>query len=171
MLHPSSSQGTCKHSLSGPMTRLYYEDLVEGSIETYGPRVITREEIIAYAAEYDPQPMHLDEEAAKQTILGGLAASGWHLCCLMFRMTYDEFISGVASLGSPGVEEVKWRKPVHAGTPLTLRCCVLDKRLSKSRPEMGLARLRCEFLDPQGTLLMEQTSTLLVARRSAEAAQ
>jgi acyl dehydratase len=115
--------------------------------------------------------MHLDEEAAQQTILGGLAASGWHVCCFMFRMTYDEFISGTASLGSPGVEETKWLKPVRPGTALTLRVSILDKRPSRSRPELGLARLRCELLDEAGTLLVQQTSTLLVGRRPPEPSQ
>jgi acyl dehydratase len=152
------------------MTRRHFEDLVEGSVETFGPRTITREEIVAYAAEYDPQPMHLDEEAAKHTLLGGLAASGWHLCCFMFRMTYDGFITKTASLGSPGVEEMKWLRPVRPGTALTLRITVLDKRVSKSRPELGLARLRCELLDGAGTALAEQTSTLLIALRNVEPA-
>jgi acyl dehydratase len=151
--------------------RRHFEDLVEGSVETFGPRTITREEIVAYASEYDPQPMHLDEEAAKQSLLGGLAASGWHLCCFMFRMTYDGFIAKTASLGSPGVEEVKWLKPVRPGTALTLRVTVLDKRASKSRPEMGLARLLCELIDETGTPLAQQTSTLLVGRRSPEPAR
>ena len=152
------------------MTGRHFEDLVEGSVETFGPRTITREEIVAYAAEYDPQPMHLDEEAAKRTLLGGLAASGWHLCCFMFRMTYDGFITNTASLGSPGVEEMKWLKPVRPGTALTLRVTILDKRVSKSRPEMGLARLRCDCLTAPATALAEQTSTLLIALRNESSA-
>jgi acyl dehydratase len=150
------------------MTRRHFEDLVEGSVETIGPRTITREEIIAYASEYDPQPMHLDEEAAKHTMLGGLAASGWHTCCLMFRMAYDGYISTTVSLGSPGIDEMKWLKPVRAGTALTLRVTVIDKRESKSRPDMGLARLLCELVDETGTPLAQQTSTLLVGRRLPE---
>jgi acyl dehydratase len=148
----------------------YYEDYPEGWVGTFGPRAITREEIIAYASEFDPQPMHLDEEAAQQTMLGGLAASGWHVCCFMFRMMYDGFIAESASLGSPGVEEVKWLKPVRAEMPLTLRCTVLDKRVSKSRPGMGLAHILSELLDAGGTPVVTQTSTLLIARRHPDAA-
>jgi acyl dehydratase len=147
------------------MSIRYYEDLEEGAVEIFGPRTITREEIVAYAAEYDPQPMHLDEEAAKRTLLGGLAASGWNLCCFMFRMTYDGFVSRTASLGSPGVEEMKWLRPVRPGTALTLRIRILDKRTSKSRPDLGLARMLCELLDESGTALAQQTSTLLIGRR------
>jgi acyl dehydratase len=153
------------------MARRHFEDLVEGSVETFGPRIITREEIIAYASEYDPQPMHLDEEAAKHTLLGGLAASGWHLCCFMFRMTYDGFIKNSASLGSPGVEEMKWLKPVRPGTALTLRVTVLDKRVSKSRPEMGIARLLCELIDEKDQPLAQQIATMLIGVRAPGAAQ
>lgn len=150
--------------------RRYFEDFPEGWIDTFGPRTITREEIVAFAADYDPQPMHLDEEAASKTLLGGLCASGWHVCCFMFRMMYDGYVSRSASLGSPGVEEVKWLKPVRPGTALTLRTEVLDKRASKSRPEMGLIRIQNELLDERGTALARQISTLLVSRRNAGAA-
>jgi acyl dehydratase len=153
------------------MPRIYFEDVVEGSVDTFGPRALTREEIIAYAAEYDPQPMHLDEEAARHTILGGLAASGWHTCCFMMRMMYDYVVKDTASLGSPGVDEVKWRKPVRPGVPLTLRRTILGKRRSNSRPEMGLVHTRWELIDPQGETLAELTSSLMVALRAQEAAQ
>jgi acyl dehydratase len=90
------------------MARLYYEDFIEGSVQDYAARSITRDEVIAYAREFDSQPMHLDEEAAKNSLLGGLSASGWHTCCFMFRMMYDNFIKDSSSLGSPGIEETKW---------------------------------------------------------------
>jgi acyl dehydratase len=153
------------------MAKRYYEDFPEDWTETFGPRPITRAEIVAFASEYDPQPMHLDEEAAKHTVLGVLCASGWHVCCFMFRMMYDGFIADSASLGSPGVEEMRWRKPVQPGMSLTLRCTLLDKRISKSRPEMGLARMRCELFDENGAQLATQLSTLLLARRNPESAR
>jgi acyl dehydratase len=152
------------------MPSRYYEDFAEGSVLTYGPRTITREEIISFAAEYDPQPMHLDEEAAKKTMLGGLGASGYHTCCFMFRMTYDGFFADSASMGSPGIDEVKWLKPVRAGMPLTLRLTILDKRVSKSRPEMGFIRFRSELLDERGKPVIEQTSTVILGRRQQAAA-
>jgi acyl dehydratase len=151
------------------MTPLYYEDYEEGAIHSFGPRELTRAEIVAYAAEFDPQPFHLDEEAAKDSLLGGLAASGWHTCCLMFRMAYDGIVSKSASLGSPGVEETRWLKPVRPDVPFTLRFTVLDKRVSKSRPEIGLVRIRFDLVDDRGTLLAVQTSTLLLARHAAQA--
>jgi acyl dehydratase len=148
------------------MARLYYEDFVEGSVQDYGPRSITRDEVIAYAKDFDSQPMHLDEEAAKNSLLGGLAASGWHTCCFMFRMMYDNFIKDSSSLGSPGIEETKWLKPVRPDTPYSLRVHILDKRVSKSRPEMGLVRLRAQLLDEAGTPVVDQTSTLLLGLRA-----
>ncbi len=147
---------------------LHYEDIVEGSVQEYGPRVITREEIVEYAREFDSQPMHLDEEAAKRSLLGGLSASGWHTCCFMFRMMYDHFIKNSASLGSPGVEETRWRKPVRAGSALTLRTEILDKRISRSRPEMGLVRMYAQLLDEQGATVVDQTSTLLIGVRTPQ---
>jgi acyl dehydratase len=152
------------------MRHLHYEDIIEGSIQDFGPRTITREEMIAYAKEFDSQPMHLDEEAAKKSLLGGLAASGWHTCCFMFRMMYDYLIKDTASLGSPGIEETKWLKPVRPDTALTLRVQVLDKRISKSRPDMGIVRTRTQLLDESDTPLMDQTSTLLISVRDPQKA-
>jgi acyl dehydratase len=153
------------------MARLHYEDFAGGSVQDFGPRSITRDEIIAYAKEFDSQPMHLDEEAAKNSLLGGLAASGWHTCCFMFRMMYDHFIKDSSSLGSPGIEETKWLKPVRPDTPYTLRLHILGKRVSKSRPEMGLVRMRTELLDEKGAAQVDQTSTLLLGLRNPQVAR
>src|SRR5882672_10341528 len=89
------------------MSRIYFEDFVPGAVAIYGPRTVTRQEIIAFASEFDPQPMHLDEEAAKRTMLGGLSASGWHSCAIMMRLIYDGFLVNAASMGAPGIDEVK----------------------------------------------------------------
>jgi acyl dehydratase len=153
------------------MARLHYEDFAEGSVQKFGPRSITRDEIVAYAREFDSQPMHLDEEAAKKSLLGGLSASGWHTCCFMFRMMYDYLLKDSASLGSPGIEETKWLRPVRPDVPLTLRLEILDKRISKSRPEMGLVRMRAQLLDPSGAPVIDQTSTLLVGVRDPQMAR
>lgn len=152
------------------MSKLHYEDFTEGTTHTFGPRTITRDEIVAFASEFDSQPMHLDDEAAKKSLLGGLAASGWHTCCFMFRMLYDHMISGSASMGSPGIEENKWLKPVRPDVPLTLHVDILDKRTSKSRPEMGLVRMRAQLRDPDGAPVIDQTSTLLIGVRDPQKA-
>jgi len=147
------------------MPRICFEDLEEGTVDTFGPRAITREEIIAYASEYDPQPMHLDEEAARHTMLGGLAASGWHTCSFLMRMMYDGYLKDSSAAGSPGVEETRWLKPVRPGTQLTLRRSILDKRVSRSRPGFGVVRFRWELLDEAGVTLTEVTCPILFGLR------
>src|SRR5215831_10890745 len=128
-------------------TKLHFEDFEPGAVAIYGPRLVTREEIVAFAAEFDPQPMHLDEAAAAGTLLGGLGASGWHSCCLLMRIIADGFVLNSSSMGAPGIEEVRWLKPLRPGTQIRVRSTVLDKRSSKSRPEMGFVRVRHEVID------------------------
>ena len=147
------------------MSLLHWEDFVVGSVARYGPRTITREEILAFAAEFDPQPMHADEEAARATMLGGLVASGWHTCALSMRMMADGFVLKSASMGSPGVEEVRWLKPVRPGDSLTLRATVVQMRPSGSRPGMGFIKLHYEMLDASDDCVMTLVSTAMIARR------
>jgi acyl dehydratase len=151
------------------MNKLYFEDFAPGAIEHYGPRLVTREEIVAFAAEFDPQPMHLDEEAARHSMLGGLAASGWHTCCLMMRMAVDGFAGNSSSMGAPGVDEVKWLKPLRPGTELTLRRTVLDTRISASRPDRGFVRMLWEALDDNGEVLATLSASMIMGRRGAGA--
>jgi acyl dehydratase len=143
----------------------HWEDFVAGSVARYGPRTITRAEIVAFAAEFDPQPMHADEEAARATMLGGLAASGWHTCALLMRMIADGFVLASNSMGSPGVEEVRWLKPVRPGDRLTARATVLETRPSNSRPGMGFVKFRYEMLDQSDGCVMTLVSTMMIARR------
>jgi acyl dehydratase len=154
-----------------PMPRIYFEDFVPGAVTSYGPRTVTREEIIAFAAEFDPQPMHLDEEAAKKTMLGGLSASGWHSCAIMMRLLYDGFLVNAASMGAPGIDEMKWLKPVRPGDSLSVRLTVLDKREPKTRPEMGFVQFRCEMLNQQGEVVLESIYPGMFAKRRNEAAE
>jgi acyl dehydratase len=153
------------------MPRIYFEDFVPGAVTTYGPRMVTREEIIAFASEFDPQPMHLDEEAAKKTMLGGLSASGWHSCAIMMRLLYDGFLVDAASMGAPGIDEMKWLKPVRPGDSLSVRLTVLDKREPKTRPEMGFVQFRCEVLNQQGEVVLEAVYPGMFAKRKREAAE
>ena len=103
------------------MPKLHWEDFQPGAVAIYGPRLVTREEIVAFAAEFDPQPMHLDEAAASATLLGGLAASGWHTCCLLMRIIADGFVLDANSMGAPGVEEARWLRPLRPGTSIRVR--------------------------------------------------
>ena len=145
--------------------KLHWEDFQPGAVALYGPRLVTREEIVAFAAEFDPQPMHLDEAAASATRLGGLGASGWHSCCLLMKMIADGFLLDSTSMGGPGVEEVRWLKPLRPGTRIRVRSTVLDKRASNSRPGMGLVKFLFEVIDDSDTPLTTLSTTLMFGRR------
>ncbi len=151
------------------MSKRHWEDFKPGTVAIYGPRLVTREEIVAFAAEFDPQPMHLDETAAGATLLGGLAASGWHSCCILMRMIADGFINDSNSMGAPGVDEVRWLKPLRPGTNVRVRTTVLETRASGSRPEIGFAKCLFELLDEQDTVLTTMTSPLMIRRCEAGA--
>ncbi|MFD2030304.1 MaoC/PaaZ C-terminal domain-containing protein [Ancylobacter dichloromethanicus] len=110
---------------------LFWEDFHEGHVATSGRYVVGREEIVGFAREYDPLPIHLDDAAAGATRLGGLSASGWHLCGIFMRLAVDGFLAGSDCLGSPGLDEVRFLRPVHPGTVLSLRRKVLETRSSK----------------------------------------
>ena len=149
------------------MPKYYWEDFKPGAVAIYGPRLVTREEIVAFAAEFDPQPMHLDEAVASATLLGGLAASGWHVSSLIMRMMADGFIVDSSSMGGPGVEEMRWLAPLRPGTQIRLRATVLESRPSKSRPEMGLAKFRYEMLDDADNPIATMVATAMFGRRES----
>jgi acyl dehydratase len=148
---------------------LTFEDFPVGHFGTFGPRHVTRDEIIAFASEFDPQPMHLDEEAAKRTMLRGLSGSGWHLCSIMMRMMFDGYIGRTASLGSPGVDEVRWLAPLRPGDDLMLDVDVTESRVSRSRPEMGIVTFTMRVRNASGQVLLEATAPIIVACRVAPA--
>src|SRR3989440_5108557 len=144
---------------------LTFEDFPPGRLGTFGPRHVTREEMLAFAAEFDPQPMHLDEEAAKASMLQGLSGSGWHLCSIMMRMMFDGFIGRTASMGSPGVNEVRWLTPLRPGDELMLDVEILEARVSRSRPSTGIVTFKCSVRNQAGERLCEMVSPIIVARR------
>jgi acyl dehydratase len=154
-----------------PIMTLTFEDLPPGRLGTFGPYRVTREEVLAFAAEFDPQPMHLDEAAAQRTMLKGLAGSGWHLCSIMMRMMFDGFIGRTASLGSPGVNEVRWLAPLRPGDELMLEADVVEARVSNSRPETGIVTFKCTARNASGQALCEMVSPIIVKRRAAASAQ
>jgi acyl dehydratase len=143
----------------------YFEDFEPGLELPFGPHTVTRAEIVAFAAEFDPQPMHLDEAAAAATMLGGLAASGWHTCALFMRMMYDGWVSESASMGSPGVDSLKWMRPVRPGDVLSGRSTVTETRASKSRPEIGFVRFRHEVANQRGEPVMISENAIMLGRR------
>ena len=152
-----------------PVSRLHWEDFSPGRVFEHGPRRITREEIVGFAAEFDPQPMHLDEAAARTTLLGGLSASGWHACCILMKMCTESFVLNSASMGAPGVEEVRWLIPIRPGDALTLRATVVETRASSSRPDMGFVRFMFELLNQTGEQAMTLTTSLMIGRRAGGA--
>jgi acyl dehydratase len=130
--------------------KLHHEDLAVGEPYVFGHKVVTAEEIIAYARAYDPQPMHTEAEAAKATPVGGLCASGWHTCAIMMRLLVDGILGRTASLGSPGMDEVRWRRPIWPDDVLSARYTVEEKRVLASRPDVGIAKVLVELVDAKG---------------------
>ena len=145
-----------------------FEDFTEGQTIPLGPYSVTREEIVAFAEEFDPQPFHLEEEAARGTMLGGLAASGWHTCSMMMRMMVDGFLNDATSQGSPGVDFVKWHAPVRPGDILGGTVTVLSCRLSAKRPRLGIAQLAAQVTNQaEETVLSSKFTLLLLTRQGA----
>ena len=144
---------------------LCFEDFKPGHLGRFGPRRITREEILAFAAEFDPQPMHLDEEAASRSMLKGLSGSGWPLCSIIMRMMFDGFIGRTASLGSPGVNELRWLAPLRPGDEVTLDIEVTEARVSRSRPTTGIVMFKAVASNAAGQALCEMVSPIIVQRR------
>ena len=152
------------------MPELYFEDFAEGQEFPLGPCRVSREEIIAFAAEFDPQPFHLDEVAASESTLGGLAASGWHSCALFMRMMCESWIGRAASMGAPGVDFVEWHAPVRPDSVLKGRTIVLETRSSKSRGDRGFVRTRHEIETEAGDRILVLETPIMIARRDPEPA-
>ncbi|MFG1383666.1 MaoC family dehydratase [Xanthobacter versatilis] len=148
------------------MPDIFFEDFIIGEVKTFGSHQFGEEEIVAFAREFDPQPMHLDKEAGKASLLGGMAASGWHTCAIMMRLICDGFLLRTAGMGSPGITENKWLAPVFPGDVLTLRRTVLESRTSKSKPDMGLVTFRFELVKPDKTVAMSQVCVIMIGRRN-----
>jgi acyl dehydratase len=145
----------------------YFEDYEIGSIERFGSYEMTRDEMIEFASRYDPQPFHLDDEAAAANpIFRELSASGWHTAAAAMRMLVDQGRkTGNSSMGSPGVEELRWLKPVYAGDVLTLQVEVIDKSAPRSLPDIGFVKLRIIAYNQHGEAVMSQVASNIQAKR------
>lgn len=150
----------------------YFEDMVIGT-RTRASRTykVTREEVIEFAMKYDPQPFHLDDDAAKTTFFGRLSASGWHTGAMVMRMMVDTWkdTEPSAGLGSPGIDELRWVKPVYPGDELSVEMELIDKRRSKSRPDMGLTKTRQTVTNQNGEVVMTMVSNGLMRVRDPSA--
>jgi acyl dehydratase len=143
----------------------YLEDFSAGQTYELGSHTITREEILEFAQRYDPQPFHIDEELARRTIFGGLIASGWQTCAIFMRCYVDGLLTDAASLGSPGVDELRWRFPVRPGDTLTARLTVASVAPSSRKPDRGTAFLECEMTNQDAEVVLTMTARALLARR------
>jgi acyl dehydratase len=147
--------------------KLTFEDFEPGRTFALGPKTVTAAEIIEFAREFDPQPMHLDEAAGRASILGGLAASGWHTSAMFMRMMTDSFILNSLSQGAPGIDVMEWRKPVLAGDTLAGHSTVTEARALKSRPGVGIVKFRHELANQRGDLVCASEGSIMFAMRKA----
>ena len=149
----------------------YWEDLEIGAPWSFGSYPVTREEVLEFASKYDPQPFHLSDEAAAKTHFGRLAASGWHTCAMLMRMMVEDMASTQqAGLGSPGLDELRWLKPVYPGDTLRVESEVLEKTPSRSRPDMGSFRTRTTVFNQHDEAVMSYRSNGLIRTRAPEQA-
>lgn len=149
------------------MSKLYFEDFHAGQVIELGTYTIGEEEIIAFAQQFDPQPFHVDHEAAKDSIFGGLVASGWHTCSLLMKALVSGLLVRSESLGSPGVDELRWIKPVRPGDTLRMRMTVIETIPSKSKPDRGVLRSEYETFNQHGELVMRMKTLGMFGRRPA----
>jgi len=137
-----------------PIDKRYFEDYVPGSVFEYGTVTVNQADVIEFAQRFDPQPFHIDPAAAARGPFGGLIASGWHTASLVMRLVVDHYLSSVAGLGSPGVDELRWTRPVRPGDSLRVRVSVLEARRSRSKPDRGIVRSHIEVLNQAGDVVM-----------------
>ncbi|SNQ45621.1 Acyl dehydratase [Frankia canadensis] len=159
-------QATGEHVFATPIDERYFEDYIPGSTYVFGAATVNETQIVEFAKEYDPQLFHIDPVAAADGPFGGLIASGWQTAALMMRLFSQHYLSSVASLGSPGVDELRWLRPVRPGDVLALRVTVLEARASISKPDRGLVGTLAELLDPAGEPVFRATLLNFLLRRT-----
>jgi acyl dehydratase len=147
-------------------SKRHYEDIEVGKPLSYGAYAVTKDEIFEFARAYDPQPHHIDEEAAKLSLVKGLCASGWHSCAIFMRMLYDGMLADCAALGASGIDEVRWMKPVRPGHVLKARSTCLEKRVMRSRPGVGVCKMHHDILSQDDELLMTMENSFFIAVRA-----
>jgi acyl dehydratase len=146
--------------------KIYWEDFKPGDTAVMGEKTMEEADMIAFAKAYDPQPFHIDKAAAARSMYGGLIASGWHTVALVMRMMVDSYLNASASLGSPGVDNVRWLKPVRPGDTIRATRAVVETRPSSSRPEMGLVKSRWEVFNQSDELVMTMEGYGMFERRN-----
>ena len=149
-----------------PYKERFFEDFSPGEVTEFGDYLITEEEILEYARRYDPQPFHVDREAAAESMFGGLIASGWMTGSIMMRLLVEHFISPVSGMGSPGVDEVRWPKPVRAGDRLRVRITTIEAKRSQSKPDRGIIQVQQEMINQHGDTVMSLRGTSFLKCRT-----
>lgn len=144
----------------------HYEDIVVGAPFEYGAYRVTKTEIFEFAHAYDPQPHHIDEEAAMLSLVKGLCASGWHSCAMFMRMFYDGVLADSASMGGPAIDEVKWMKPIRPDHVLKAKTTCVEKRVMRSRPGVGICKMKHEILNQHDELMMTMENSFFIAVRN-----
>ena len=150
------------------MKKIYFEDFRVGQVIELGSCTVSKDEIIAFARKFDPQPFHIDEAAAERSIYGGLIASGMHTCSIFMRLLYDGLLSRAASMGSPGQDELRWIKPVRPGDTLSARGLVEELIPSRSKPDRGLIRTTYEVFNQDGDKVMTLRGIGMFEKRPTE---
>jgi acyl dehydratase len=148
-----------------PIDDRYFEDYIPGAVHEFGSIVAEESEMIAFARRFDPQPFHVDPEAAKKSIFGGLIASGWYTSALMMRLYVDHYLSHVASLSSPGVDQLRWLKPVRPGDVISLRITITETKRSRSKPDRGIVHSYVEALNQNNETVMSLKAVNLLGCR------
>jgi len=149
-----------------PSRERYFEDYVPGSVGTFGTVLVKEEEIIEFARHYDPQIFHSDPVGARKTVFGGIVASGWHTAAMAMRLIVEHYLSPVSSVGSPGVDELRWLKPVRPGDKLSIRVSILEARPSGSKPDRGVVRSFLEVLNQDMEVVMSWKGLNIMLRRN-----
>lgn len=150
------------------MITRYWEDFKVGEVEQIGGKQVDRDELIEFAKHFDPQPFHIDEAAARKSMYGGLIASGWHTCAMVMRMMCDAYLSHSASVGSPGIDNLKWLKPVRPGDTIRAQRTTLETRASNSKPDIGIVNNLWEVFNQNGEMVMSMQGYGMFRRRNPE---
>jgi len=153
-----------------PVDQRYFEDYVPGAVFEYGSITLTEQEIVRFARQFDPQYIHTDPRAAGDGPFGGLIASGWHTAAVMMRLFVDHYLSHVASLASPGIDELRWTHPVRPGDTLSIRVSVIEAKRSRSKPDRGLVRSLIEALNQNREVVMSMKAMNILRCRNDQGA-
>lgn len=165
MTHDPNTPGATAPASPPDYRSRWYEDYPVGEIAEFGDHLVTETELLDFARRYDPQPFHIDPAFAAQSIYGGIIGSGWMTCAIAMRLMVDHYISPQASMGSPGIDALRWIKPVRAGDRLSMRITVLESRVSQSKPDRGMILLRWEMLNQERVTVMSMDGWGMYRRR------